>query len=48
MLALVPEAALVYCMHLPVHEVCDSSTYGVVRSENKYMVVVAEGITHIT
>uniref|UniRef100_A0A8W8L658 Heat shock 70 kDa protein 12B n=1 Tax=Magallana gigas TaxID=29159 RepID=A0A8W8L658_MAGGI len=41
MLALVPEAALFYCMHLPVHEVRYNSTYGVVRSEEKYMVVVA-------
>lgn len=48
MLAIEPEAALLYCMHLPRNEYSDNSTYGIVASGYKYMVVVAGGITHIT
>lgn len=48
MLALEPEAALMYCMHLPIHKWSDTFTYGVFKSADKYMVVVAGGMTHIT
>lgn len=44
MLALEPEAASLYCMHLPIHKDSDNSNYGVFKSGEKYMVVDAGGI----
>ncbi|XP_052682429.1 heat shock 70 kDa protein 12A-like [Crassostrea angulata] len=44
-LALEPEAASLYCMHLPIHKDSDNSTFGVFKSGEKYMVVDAGGGT---
>ena len=43
MIALEPEAASIYCMHLPVHKDTENSTFGVFKSGSKYMVVDAGG-----
>nr|XP_022326103.1 heat shock 70 kDa protein 12A-like isoform X2 [Crassostrea virginica] len=42
-IALEPEAASIYCMHLPVHKDSENSTFGVFKSGSKYMVVDAGG-----
>ncbi|XP_078325404.1 heat shock 70 kDa protein 12A-like isoform X1 [Crassostrea virginica] len=44
-IALEPEAASLYCMHLPVHKDSENSTFGVFKSGSKYMVVDAGGGT---
>ena len=43
MIALEPEAASLYCMHLPVQRDGENSTFGVFKSGSKYMVVDAGG-----
>lgn len=47
MFALEPEAASLFCMHLPTQKDSVNSTYGVFKSGEKYMVVDAGGILHI-
>ncbi|XP_078325400.1 heat shock 70 kDa protein 12A-like isoform X2 [Crassostrea virginica] len=44
-IALEPEAASLYCMHLPVHRDSENSTFGIFKSGSKYMVVDAGGGT---
>ena len=43
MIALEPEAASIYCMHLPVKKDSENSTFRVFKSGSKYMVVDAGG-----
>nr|XP_034302783.1 heat shock 70 kDa protein 12A-like [Crassostrea gigas] len=45
MIALEPEAASLFCMHLPVQKDSVNSTFGVFKSGQKYMVVDAGGGT---
>lgn len=44
-IALEPEAASLFCMHLPVQKDSINSTFGVFKSGQKYMVVDAGGIS---
>lgn len=46
-IALEPEAASLFCMHLPVRKDSVNFTYGDLKSGEKYMVVDAGGISHI-
>lgn len=48
MIALEPEAASLFCMHLPVQKDSDNSTFEVFKSGQKYMVVDAGGITQVS
>lgn len=44
MITLEPEAASLFCMHLPVQKDSVNSTFGVFKTGEKYMVVDAGGI----
>lgn len=48
MIALEPEAASLFCMHLPVQKDSDNSTFEVFKSGQKYMVVDAGGRTQVS
>lgn len=47
MITLEPEAASLFCMHLPVQKDSVNSTFGVFKTGEKYMVVDAGGISKI-